>query len=735
MLRSSRYLLFFLSGLALLVWSCRSGNNNTRLVAKPKYYPGLADTTWRVSGGSKKVQHYSVLSQVDTSNVDKLQVAWEYHTHDADIAAHSQIQCSPIVIDSILYGTTPKLRLFALNAATGREKWVFDPAGNKNSSPANFGMNNNRGVTYWESGSDRRVLYCAGSFVYAVNADDGKPIGSFGKQGKIDLHNDLGRNASQLYVTATSPGIIYKDLYIIGSRVNETADAAPGHIRAYDVRTGKLKWVFHTIPYPGEKGYETWEDTAAYKHVGSANSWAGFSMDEQRGILFAPTGSAAYDFWGGKRLGAGLFANCVLALNAETGKLIWHYQVIHHDMWDKDLPTAPVLVTIKKDGRDIDALAQPTKHGFIFVLDRETGKPLFPVKEMPVQSTSDLKGEKPWPTQPVPQLPVPYARQTLTEKDINPYLSDSSKAEVLRRLKTYRYGSMFLPPGKKPSVILPGFDGGAEWGGPAYDPTTGIIYINANEMAWIMTIEATQKAPQSPENFAQAGERLYRANCLGCHGPERKGSGNYPSLINVQNKYKDQQIADLLKGGRRMMPSFKQLSAQQAKAIIAFITSNTEAEKTAFIPEHKADDPYLDIPYQMAGYNKFLSREGYPAIAPPWGTLNAINLNTGKMLWRIPLGDDPALAAPGRITGTENYGGPVVTAGGLLFIAATKDGKMRAFNKRTGKLLWQYQLPAAGFATPAMYEVEGQQYLVIACGGGKLGTKSGDSYVAFGLGR
>ena len=277
-------------------------------------------------------------------------------------------------------------------------------------------------------------------------------------------------------------------------------------------------------------------------------------MDEKRGILFAPTGSAAYDFWGGKRLGAGLFANCVLALNAETGKLIWHYQVIHHDMWDKDLPTAPVLVTIKKDGKDIDALAQPTKHGFIFVLDRETGKPLFPVKETPVQSTSDLKGEKPWPTQPVPELPVPYARQTLTERDINPYLSDSSKAEVLRRLRTYRYGNMFLPPGKKPSVILPGFDGGAEWGGPAYDPTTGIIYINANEMAWIMTIEATQKAPQSPENFAQAGERLYRANCLGCHGPERKGSGNYPSLINIQNKYKDQQIADLLKGGRRMMP-------------------------------------------------------------------------------------------------------------------------------------------------------------------------------------
>ncbi len=719
MFRSLKYLNIPLCVLALLASSCHSDDNST----------------WRVSGGSKKVQHYSALTQIDTDNVNKLQVIWEYHTHDADTQGHSQIQCSPIVIDNILYGTTPKLRLFAVNAATGQEKWVFDPAGNKNSTPANFGMNNNRGVTYWESGSDRRILYCAGSFVYAVNADDGKLISSFGKEGKIDLHNDLGRDVSQAYITATSPGIIYKDIYIIGSRVNETADAAPGHIRAYDVRTGKLKWVFHTIPYPGENGHDTWEDTAAYKHLGAANSWAGFSMDEKRGLLFAPTGSAAYDFWGGKRLGAGLFANCVLALDAATGKLIWHYQVIHHDMWDKDLPTAPVLVTIKKDGVDIDAIAQPTKHGFIFVLDRQTGKPLFPVKETPVQVTSDLTGERPWPTQPIPLLPVAYARQTLTEKDINPYLSDSSKAEVLRRLKTYRYGDMFLPPGKQPSVILPGFDGGAEWGGPAYDPTSGIIYINANEMAWIMTIEATQKAPESPENFAQAGERLYKANCLGCHGTERKGSGNYPSLINVQNKYKDQQIADLLKSGRRMMPSFKQLSAQQSQAIIAFITNNKEAEKTAFKAEHRLDDPYLDIPYQMAGYNKFLSKEGYPAIAPPWGTLNAINLNTGKMVWRIPFGDDPKLAAPGRITGTENYGGPVVTAGGLLFIAATKDGKIRAFNKRTGKLLWQYQLPAAGFATPAMYEVEGQQYLVIACGGGKLGTKSGDSYVAFGLGR
>jgi quinoprotein glucose dehydrogenase len=424
----------------------------------------------------------------------------------------------------------------------------------------------------------------------------------------------------------------------------------------------------------------------------------------------------------------------VLALDAATGKLVWYYQVIHHDMWDKDLPTAPVLVTVKRDGKDIDAVAQPTKHGFIFVLDRATGKPLFPVNETPVETKSELTGEKPWPTQPIPTLPVPFTRQTITDKDINPYLSDSSKAEVLKRLSGYRYGSMFLPPGKKPSVIFPGFDGGAEWGGPAYDPATGLLYINANEMAWIMTmIDSKQNASKS-ETFSQAGVRLFTNNCMGCHGQDRKGAGNYPSLLNIGSKYKDDQISVLLQSGRRMMPSFKQLSNQERQAIISYITDNKKTGMSAFVAEHKAVDPYLDIPYQMTGYNKFLSKEGYPAISPPWGTLNAINLNTGKMVWRVPLGNDTVFAQKGRsATGTENYGGPVVTAGGLVFIAATKDGKIRAFNKRNGQLVWEAKLPASGFATPSVYDIDGKEYLVIACGGGKLRTKSGDAYVAFAL--
>jgi quinoprotein glucose dehydrogenase len=692
------------------------------------------DTTWQVSGGSKKTTHYSALTQIDTSNVKTLQVAWIYHTKDADTTAHSQIQCNPIIVNGTLYGTTPRLKLIAIDAATGAQKWVFNPTGNANSSPQSFGMNNNRGVTYWEDGDDKRILYCAGSNVYELNAMDGTQIKSFGSGGSIDLHNDLGRNSKDSYITATSPGIIYHDLYIVGCRVNETADAAPGHIRAYDVHTGKLKWIFHTIPYPVEYGYNTWEDPQAWKHIGSANSWAGFSLDEKRGLLFAPTGSAAYDFYGGKRLGAGLFANCLLALDAATGKLVWHYQVIHHDMWDKDLPTAPALVTIKQNGQEIDAVAQPTKHGFIFVLDRTTGKPLFPVKETAVPTNSELTGEKPWPTQPIPQLPVPFTRQTFTEKDINPYLSDSSKAEVLKRLRTYRYGSMFLPPGKQPSIIFPGFDGGAEWGGPAYDPATGLIYINANEMAWVMTMIDSKLDVSGVENFNQAGHRLFINNCMGCHGQDRKGTGNYPTLINITKKYHDDQIEALMQSGRRMMPSFKQLTDQERKAIVSFITDNKTTGAHTFVPTHKIIDPYLDIPYQMTGYNKFLSKEGEPAIAPPWGTLNAINLNTGKMVWRIPLGDDRKLTQKGHPgTGTENYGGPVVTAGGLVFIAATKDEKIRAFNKRNGQLVWEAKLPASGFATPSVYEIDGREYLVIACGGGKLGTKSGDAYVAFAL--
>lgn len=688
---------------------------------------------WTNYGGNKANNHYSSLTQIDTNNIGSLTKAWEYHTGDAD--DKTQIQVNPLIIDGILYGVSPKLKLFALEAGTGKELWVFNPAeANSVESKGRgyFAFNVCRGLAFYKgSKDDQRIFYSASGSLYCVNALTGKSIASFGKDGKIDLHQDLGIDASNLYVASTTPGMIYKDLIIVGTRVAEEAAAAPGHIRAYDVHTGKMRWIFHTIPQPGEPGYESWDNKEAYQHIGGANAWAGFSMDEERGIVFAPIGSAVYDFYGGKRTGDNLFANSVLALDAATGKRVWHFQTVHHDIWDRDLPTAPVLVNITKDGKKIDALVSVSKSGFIFLFDRQTGKPIYPINETAVPNLSELTGEKPSPTQPIPSFFKPFARQTLLEKDLNNLVPDSSYQDIKKKLATYKTGNMFNPPSKEGTIIFPGFDGGAEWGGPAFDPSTGIIYVNASEMPWVLTMIDLKDKPALAETNLVAGERLYKTTCMACHGPDHKGAGNYPPLIDIQKKYTEEQFISLLNTGRRMMPALPQLSASEKKAIASFILKNESLQKAKFVAPVRPSDDWYKMPYSATGYNKFLTKEGYPAVAPPWGTLNAINLNTGEVVWKDTLGDYPELKAKGIHSGTENYGGPVVTAGGLIFIAATKDAKFRAFNKRTGKLLLELDLPAAGFATPAVYEKNGKEYVVIACGGGKLKAKTGDSYVAF----
>lgn len=689
---------------------------------------------WQMYGGNANNNHYSSLTQIDTNNVQQLKVAWMYHTGDVDTANHSQIQCNPIIINGVLYGTSPLMKLFAVDAATGKQKWIFNPFDSLSGDKRMFFiLNNCRGITYWRDGNDKRIFYTAGSSLYSINADDGKPVNSFGDSGKIDLHNGLDRDVKDLFVTATSPGVIYKDLIVMGSRVNEGAAAAPGHIRAFDVRTGKQKWIFHTIPFPNELGYNTWEDTAAYKHIGGANAWSGLTLDEKNGIVFAPTGSASFDFYGGKRRGDNLFANCLLALDVATGKLKWHFQTIHHDLWDHDLSSPPALVTINKDGKKIDAVALTTKTGFVFVFNRETGAPVYSIEEKAVPHTSELNGEYMSPTQPYPLIPKPFVRQLITENDLNKLLPDSSYADVKRRWEGYKKSNMFEPLSKEGTIVAPGLDGGAEWGGPAYDPTTGILYVNANEMVNVLQMVDLKDRSTNNETFLNAGVRLYQTNCMACHGPERQGGGNYPSLVSVNKKYNEQQFLQLVSTGRRMMPAFTQLNDEEKQAIASFILDNHSAQQKKFIDSAKPIDPYLKMPYAVTGYNLFLSKEGLPAISPPWGTLNAINLNTGEYVWRITLGDYPYYAAKGIHTGSENYGGSVVTKSGLLFIAATRDGHLRAFNKRTGKLLWQYQLPAAAFATPAVYEIDGKEYIVIACGGGKLKTTSNDVYVAFAL--
>ncbi|HZY81291.1 MAG TPA: PQQ-binding-like beta-propeller repeat protein [Cyclobacteriaceae bacterium] len=693
--------------------------------------PSGPNDTWRITGGSKENIRYSTLTQIDTSNVSKLAVAWTYHTGDADTVNNSQIQCNPIIVDGIMYATSPKLKVIAVDGLTGQQKWVFDPTGgiDVGNQRTRFIMNNNRGVTYWESGEDKRILFTASSNLYALDAKTGQLVLSFGDSGVVDLHDGLGRDVNDLFITSTSPGIIYKNLLILGTRVSEGSDAAPGHIRAYDVKTGKQAWIFHTIPHPGEIGYETWEDTAAYKHIGGANSWSGFSLDEKRGMLFAPVGSASFDFYGGMRKGDNLFANSTLALDAATGKYIWHYQNIHHDIWDRDLPTAPALVTVMHDGKKVDAVAQPTKTGFIFLLDRETGKPLWPVQETPVPNVSELEGEKLSPTQPIPTLPRPFMRQTFTESDLNDLLPDSSYQDILTRYRASKVG-LFEPLSPAGTIFYPGLDGGAEWGGPAFDPETGLIYINANEIPWLIGSRIVSNEPPKEELMTAAGMRLYNQHCAACHGPDRKGTGNFPTLIDIHKKYSQGQIGELISSGRRMMPALA-IKENEREAISTYVMGMKSNKK--FVPEAKPFDPYRNLKYSITGYNKFQSKEKYPAIKPPWGTLNAVDLNTGEIAWRIPFGTVAEFKAKGIETGSENYGGPAVTASGVLFIAATPDGKFRAYNKKTGKLLFETDLPAPGFATVAVYEAGGRQFVVVPCGGGKLGTKSGDAYVAFAL--
>jgi quinoprotein glucose dehydrogenase len=690
---------------------------------------------WKVVNGNGTGNKFSSLSQVDTSNVEQLKVAWIYHTEDADTAAHSQIQCNPVIVNGILYGTSPQLKLFALDATTGREKWHYDPFDStKGDKKINFNLNSNRGVAYWTDGKeDERIFYTAGPFLRAVDAKSGKIIEAFGNKGKVDLRAGLGVEGNDLFVTATSASTVYKDLLLVGTRVSEGMDAAPGHIRAFNVRTGKQEWIFHTIPYPGEPGYETWEDKNAWKTTGGANNWMGMIVDHQTGIAYIPIGSASADFYGGKRRGSDLYADCMLALDANTGKHLWHFQYIHHDTWDWDPSSAPVLLTVRHNGNDVAAVAQTTKTGFVFFFNRATGDPLFPIVETPVDSATDLTGEKLSPTQPIPQLPAPFVRQHFTEKDINPYLSPEEYADVKARLLTYQDGHLFSPESKKGTIIIPGFDGGAEWGGPAVDPSNGTLFVNANEMAWVQQMRDIDNTAKNNETYDSAGKRLYIQNCMSCHGPDRKGGSNYPSIVDINKKMDKNQFVQFISAGRRMMPAFSYLNPEDKDAIATFILNIKSGSKKIYHHVMTEDEKLRQIPYSIAGYNKFLSKSGLPALAPPWGTLTAINMNNGDVKWKTILGDNDSAFAGKPRTGTENYGGPVITAGGLLFIAATKDGKIRAFNKETGKLLWEFKLPNPAYATPAIYEVDGKQFIVIACGGGKLHTESGDSYVAFAL--
>ena len=761
---------------------------------------------WPVYNGGSDGDHYSPLTQINRDNVQQLRLAWRFDTGEKGM-----METNPVIVDGTLYAYTPTQKVIALDAATGKLKWQFD-SGIHGTQPV-------RGVAYWTDGRQGRILAGIMNYLYCLNAETGKPIATFGTAGRIDLRKNLRGDFKAQSTVLTTPGIIYKDLIIVGGRDPETHPAPPGDIRAYDVRTGRLRWRFRTIPRPGEHGYKTWPPDA-WKTAGAANNWAGMAVDLEHGIVFAPTGSAVMDFYGGDRVGNDLFADTLLALDANTGKRLWHFQGVHHDIWDRDFPSPPALFTVTLNGRRIQALAQTTKQGYLYLFNRLTGQPLFPIHEQPFPA-STVPGEVTSPTQPVPDAPEPFARQRLTA-DMLTTRTPAAHDWAVNKFREFRSDGQFVPFALgRQTVVFPGFDGGAEWGGPAIDPTTNVLYVNATEMAWTGGLIAAEQG-------GNPGQRLYRDQCAICHGIDRAGSPPaFPSLVGIEKRLTAQKITDAIRHGAGRMPSFpnidatalaalmdylrtgaaadmrKELSAAPAQATPAKPSADaagaasyrdrcaichgdhlqgvppsfpmligvgnrlSAAQTTRIIRSGKGNMPaqpdvqgrelaallrFLGVhtgtqnlaqssvpdAYTFTGYRKFLDPDGYPAIAPPWGTLNAIDLKTGRYLWKIPLGEYPDLARQGmENTGSENYGGPVVTAGGLLFIGATVYDRMfRAFDAKTGKLLWKTQLPFAGVATPSTYMVNGRQYVVIAASGGR-DPKSpvGGAYIAFSLPR
>jgi glucose dehydrogenase len=767
---------------------------------------------WRVYNGGVDGDHYSRLAQINRANVHELKQVWSFDTGEK-----GGIQDNPLVIGRTLYAYTPTEKIVALDAATGALKWKFD-SGVGGNQPA-------RGMSYWTDGHQGRILVGILNFLYSLDPETGQPIASFGEGGRVDLRKGLDRglggNYEEQSIVLTTPGVIYKDMIIVGGRNPETHPAPPGDIRAFDVSTGKLRWSFQTIPHPGEPGYETWPPDA-WKTAGAANNWPGMAVDAERGIVYAPTGSAVFDFYGGDRLGDDLYANTLLALDANTGKQLWHFQGVHHDIWDRDFPSEPALFTLKREGKTVDALAQTTKQGYLYLFDRVSGKPLFPIHELPYPK-STVPGEMTSPTQPRPDAPEPFARQRLTEAMLTTRTPEAH-AWAAKEFATFASDGQFVPLSLgRQTVVFPGFDGGAEWGGPAIDPATDVLYVNATEMAWTGGLVPAMEG-------GSPGEQVYQSQCAMCHGTDRAGAPPaFPSLVGVFSRLSAQQVNDNIKKGNGRMPSFPNIDDARLNALVEYLRTGASpgagkesapvpvVGMTAQPPVDKAGagvyadrcaichgdhmegiapsfpmligvgsrmtrlqivdviqngknqmPPMPDVQgpdleallrfmgvkeqakpqassgegepdkYTFTGYRKFLDPDGYPAIAPPWGTLNAIDLVTGKYLWKIPFGEYPELAAKGmKNTGTENYGGPIVTAGGVLFIGATiYDHKFRAFDTRDGKLLWEAELPFSGVATPATYMIDGKQYVVIGTSSARdPKAPQGGAYVAFALPR
>lgn len=665
---------------------------------------------WPTFGHDASNNKFSQLTAIDTSNVSQLTEVWRIED-TADVAG---LYVNPVMISNRLIGLMPSSHLVAMDPATGKVLWSFKP---DTSNIPNW----SKGITGLPGSNDApdRIFLISGGILYSINAETGKVMEDFGKNGRVDFYEGLEVPDSMrnlVPVSSNAPGVVYNDLFIVGCKVPDELPSASGDIRAFNINSGKLEWTFHTIPKPGEYGAETWGPNARQRN-GGANCWAGMALDEKRGIVFVPTASPSFDFYGADRPGQNLFANCLLALDAKTGKRKWHFQTTHHDLWDRDNGSPPNLVTVERDGKKIDAVALVTKMGYLFLFNRETGDTLFEVNEMPVDTVSSMPGEKPWPTQPIPVNP-PFARKGYKEEYFGKS-SDWIKREIAKN--KYKTG-IYEPPSMSGSVILPTAHGGANWGGASVNPETNMLFVNATDIPWILKLTDLNKIRA---NNQVDGQTLYMTYCKGCHGADMRG-GSGPDLSLRVKKYRNDQVSSIIRKGAPPMPSFSFLSEQQIASLVAYVKDTTVQQQF-----EASGVPQNTEPFGFNGYNFYLDSLGDPAIKPPFGTMSAIDLNTGEIAWQVPLGENEKLKKQGmENTGSFNRGGGIATAGGLIFIGATEDSKLRAFDQRSGKVLWNYELPGMASSIPSTYAANGKQYVVIAVGGNE---KFKGGYVAFAI--
>ena len=676
-----------------------------------------AHSTWSDYAGAPDGAQYSSLTQINRANVSKLQIAWSYPTGDGN-----KYLFNPLVVDRTMYVLARGHSIVALDAVSGKELWAH-PTDLKTT------LITNRGINYWESAdrSDRRLLFSADNFLREIDARTGQSISDFGENGRVDLRAGLGRDPESLrLVQSSTPGRVFEDLLILGSATNEEYESGPGDIRAYNVRTGQLVWMFHTVPHPGELGYDTWPKDA-WKTVGGANAWSGLSLDEKRGIVFVPTASPKYNFYGADRTGANLFGDCLLALHARTGKLIWYFQMVHHDIWDYDNGTAPMLLTVRHHDKMVDAVAQVSKEGFVWVFNRETGEPLWPIAERPVPP-SDMPGEITSPTQPFPSQPPPFARQSFTVKDLSPFLEPKEREQLVRQVEAARNQGLFTPPSVTDTVEMPGNNGGANFQGAAIDPAHGALYVVSKDLPSMLKLELNAGAQVSEQSSPEEkGRAVYQSNCRLCHGANLAGQPPaIPSLGNIGSNHTADEIRGVVNHGRGLMPAFSKLSDADLNSLVAYLFHPERAPGvTPETAPSSASLPPEKLRYRSS-FGFMFASSGLPVIAPPWTTLTAYDLNHGTIAWQVPLGEIPELAERGiKNTGSHfPKVGPVVTAGGLIF-TGTRDRKVRALDSSTGKVLWETEVGAALEGMPAVYQIDGREYVVF-CAAAQATTHTHD---------